>query len=142
MVIDTSRPGWTVLHADCNHAVLDGKQGEGQSLWDLFKVPAVVGHPPEPLQLHQHSALAASILSFSCINTQLQLHQHSASAASTLSFSCINTQLQLHQHSFSCTIHCMRYTQYGFPDVLKYCKSCHVVCIHVQSYGSVTPEVI
>ena len=123
MVIDTSRPGWTVLHADCNHAVLDGKQGEGQSLWDLFKVPAVVGHPPEPLQL-------------------CSMHQHSALAASTLSFSCINTQLQLHQHSFSCTIHCMRYTQYGFPDVLKYCKSCHVVCIHVQSYGSVTPEVI
>jgi hypothetical protein len=42
MVIDTSRPGWTVLHADCNNAAIDSKQGEGQSLWDLFKVPDVV----------------------------------------------------------------------------------------------------
>ena len=59
MVIDTSRPGWTVLHADCNNAAIDGKQGEGQSLWDLFKVPDVVGHPPEPSQLcsmHQQSS--------------------------------------------------------------------------------------
>lgn len=47
MVIDTSRPGWTVLHADCNNAAIDGKQGEGQSLWDLFKVPDVAS--PESL---------------------------------------------------------------------------------------------
>ena len=58
MVIDTSRPGWTVLHADCNSAAIDSKQGEGQSLWDLFKVPDVVCYPPEALQLcsmHQQS---------------------------------------------------------------------------------------
>ncbi|DBA75652.1 hypothetical protein WJX79_010067 [Trebouxia sp. C0005] len=47
MVIDTSRLGWTVLHADCNNAAIDGKRGEGQSLWDLFKVPDVAS--PESL---------------------------------------------------------------------------------------------
>ncbi len=60
MVIDTSRPGWTVLHADCNNAAIDSKQGEGQSLWDLFKVPDVVRHPPEafqPCSMQQHSTL-------------------------------------------------------------------------------------
>ena len=64
MVIDTSRPGWTVLHADCNNAAIDGKHGEGQCLWDLFKVPDVVRHPPEAFQLcsmHQHSLAAPNI---------------------------------------------------------------------------------
>lgn len=42
MVIDTSRPGWTILHADCNNPRIDAQQGEGQSLWDLLKVPDVV----------------------------------------------------------------------------------------------------
>ncbi len=55
MVIDTSRPGWTVLHADCNNAAIDGKQGEGQSLWDLFKVPDVVSHPTKASQPLQHA---------------------------------------------------------------------------------------
>ncbi len=59
MVIDTSRPGWTVLHADCNNAAIDCKNGEGQSLWDLFKVPDVVG-----IRLRLHNPAA-------CINTHL-----------------------------------------------------------------------
>ena len=42
MVIDTSRPGWTILHADCNNPRIDAQQSEGQSLWDLLKVPDVV----------------------------------------------------------------------------------------------------
>ena len=43
MVIDTSRPGWTILHADCSNPRIDAQQSEGQSLWDLLKVPDVVG---------------------------------------------------------------------------------------------------
>ena len=47
MLIDTSRPGWTVLHADCSNPRIDGKQGEQHSLWDLFKVPDVVSSASE-----------------------------------------------------------------------------------------------
>ena len=42
MVVDTSQPGWTVLHADCNNPCIDGRQAEGQSLWDKLRIPDVV----------------------------------------------------------------------------------------------------
>lgn len=42
MVVDTSKPGWMVLHADCNNSCIDRGQIEGQSLWDKLKVPDVV----------------------------------------------------------------------------------------------------
>lgn len=42
MVVDTSKPGWIVLHADCNNPRIDSRQAEGQSLWDKLKVPDVV----------------------------------------------------------------------------------------------------
>ena len=42
MVVDTSKPGWMMLHADCNNASIDGKNAEGQALWDRMKVPDVV----------------------------------------------------------------------------------------------------
>ena len=42
MVVDTSMPGWMVLHADCNNPGIDGRQAEGHSLWDKLKVPDVV----------------------------------------------------------------------------------------------------
>lgn len=42
MVVDTSKPGWMVLHADCNNPRIDSRQAEGQSLWDKLKVPDVV----------------------------------------------------------------------------------------------------
>ncbi|KAL3151455.1 hypothetical protein ABBQ38_012460 [Trebouxia sp. C0009 RCD-2024] len=41
MVVDTSQHGWTVLHADCNHPGIDGRQAEGHSLWDKLKIPDV-----------------------------------------------------------------------------------------------------
>ena len=47
MLIDTSRPGWTVLHADCVNPRIDGSNAEQLSLWDLFKVPDIVR--PRPL---------------------------------------------------------------------------------------------
>ena len=45
MVVDTSKPGWMVLHADCNNPCLDSGQIEGHSLWDKLKVPDVVRAP-------------------------------------------------------------------------------------------------
>lgn len=42
MVVDTSKPGWMVLHADCNNPCIDRGQAEGQCLWDKLKVPDVV----------------------------------------------------------------------------------------------------
>ena len=42
MLVDTSKPGWMVLHADCNNPRIDSRQAEGQSLWDMLKVPDVV----------------------------------------------------------------------------------------------------
>ena len=42
MVVDTSKPGWMMLHADCNNPSIDGKNAEGQALWDRMKVPDVV----------------------------------------------------------------------------------------------------
>lgn len=46
MVVDTSQHGWTVLHADCNHPGIDGRQAEGHSLWDKLKIPDVVSLLP------------------------------------------------------------------------------------------------
>jgi len=68
MVEDTSQPGWTVLHADCNNPRIDGKQAEMQSLWDLFKVPDVVRplsascHPVDCVILPQLTSTAWAVV--------------------------------------------------------------------------------
>lgn len=46
MVVDTSMPGWQVLHADCNNPCIDGRQAEGKPLWDKLKIPDVVSLCP------------------------------------------------------------------------------------------------
>lgn len=42
MLLDTSKPGWKILHADCEPLHLSRQHTEGQSLWDVFAVPDVV----------------------------------------------------------------------------------------------------
>lgn len=42
MLLDTSQPGWRILHSDCDEPRLSPRRTEGQALWDVFAVPDVV----------------------------------------------------------------------------------------------------
>ena len=42
MMLDTSQPGWQILHSDCDDERLHAKYTAGRSFWDAFAVADVV----------------------------------------------------------------------------------------------------
>ncbi len=42
MMLDTSQPGWQILHADCDDQRLHAQRTEGRLFWDMFAVADVV----------------------------------------------------------------------------------------------------
>lgn len=42
MMLDTSQPGWQILHCDCDDERLHADYTAGRSFWDIFAVADVV----------------------------------------------------------------------------------------------------
>ena len=42
MMLNTSQPGWPILHADCDDLRLHAQRPDGRLFWDMFAVADVV----------------------------------------------------------------------------------------------------
>ena len=63
MLLDTSQPGWRILHSDCDEHRLSPRRTQGQALWDVFAVPDVV----RPLMLAFPFSTQTAVFAYSLL---------------------------------------------------------------------------